>query len=833
MSMVFPGRLDYETVIKRLDIFASDSSIKTGRVIMRRDGLFPQIYSGGRAVVFPVLIGDEKFAIKCWIQALGALAERYKFISSLIQESRPPYLIDSIYREDELLFDGTRYPVLQMRWSESETLKEWITSNVNNSGHLVKMASNFLDITIDMHKLKMSHGDLQHENILVNSNCEITLVDYDSIYLPGLDHLDDEIKGLPGFQHSSRARQLKASAKSDYLSEYAIYISLMALSERPDLWEAAKNYNRLLFSQEDINNPKASELFGSIRSIKSLSDLIDAFESQCLCSTLNDISPLESVIPARNSSIPTTKKSESQSSQQKSETQPQPKAFGKASDLRNAKGWHGARGSKSEWSFERLISKSNEKAEADQSRMAASSVESTNEFNDRPKTIVSTLGHAVTGSLYGVKINTGLISVSFEGTFLRFSCQPFDGNIGSEILLSKSKINRWRRVNSSIELYVTSFDFIVVSSLDSACLESIKKIAQGLELAKIALADNSEASEHAYNDDIISSAHGSSHPRSIPISSPTKAEEEPLHIRKFSYSSIQDIAYCTGKSSFAVEVVADLLQVKPPFSLVEADRIAGKLVGYPSIRRAYDRVRCSSDLLRRSSKREEDSGESPVALDSPSNPTASNTYNHHGKSYGGHMYYTYSPPQTEIEPSMQSSSARQFSYSSIQDIAYCTGRSSYEVENAAKSFGISPPFALFEADRIAEILVGDPSIRKAYEKIRCSPDSPKTSSSKKQNPVDIQIASSSSSSSSKSAVSTSSNDCFVATAIYGTADHPDLSSLRLYRDTFLKSSSVGRIFIYCYYRVGPYIAHAIERSGLSPILRPLMSFIVHIVTSRK
>lgn len=49
--------------------------------------------------------------------------------------------------------------------------------------------------------------------------------------------------------------------------------------------------------------------------------------------------------------------------------------------------------------------------------------------------------------------------------------------------------------------------------------------------------------------------------------------------------------------------------------------------------------------------------------------------------------------------------------------------------------------------------------------------------------------------------------CFVATATYQDAMHPDVVLLRDFRDKFLRKSVFGRIFIAFYYKVGPYLAY--------------------------
>jgi len=52
----------------------------------------------------------------------------------------------------------------------------------------------------------------------------------------------------------------------------------------------------------------------------------------------------------------------------------------------------------------------------------------------------------------------------------------------------------------------------------------------------------------------------------------------------------------------------------------------------------------------------------------------------------------------------------------------------------------------------------------------------------------------------------SSGGCFVATAVYGSYDHPSVVGLRRFRDERLGVSYTGRAFIRAYYRFGPALA---------------------------
>jgi hypothetical protein len=338
MPLIFPSRSDYEVAIRHLDKFTSDARLSSAQVQMQTNGAFPQIYSGGRAVVFPVTVKSTKYALKCWIQNLGDLAVRYEYIHDFLSNRRPSFMLKSSYLGDEMLVNGRRYPVLLMEWSDSLTLKDWINFNISNSSSLLSLAQSFVEVTKEMHALYFSHGDLQHENILVDENMNLILVDYDSIFIPGLENLRDEIKGLPGFQHRSRLSLEFCSPIADYFSEYIIYLSLYGLAKKPKLWEKAKNHNRLLFSDDDIQNPHTSSIIRELQDIPDLREVLDAFLRNCQSESLDKIIPI--VEPLGLASSPTA------SSQQK------PLHIVIPSDLKNFSLWNPNQiSSSSEWNF--------------------------------------------------------------------------------------------------------------------------------------------------------------------------------------------------------------------------------------------------------------------------------------------------------------------------------------------------------------------------------------------------------------------------------------------------------------------------------------------------
>lgn len=58
----------------------------------------------------------------------------------------------------------------------------------------------------------------------------------------------------------------------------------------------------------------------------------------------------------------------------------------------------------------------------------------------------------------------------------------------------------------------------------------------------------------------------------------------------------------------------------------------------------------------------------------------------------------------------------------------------------------------------------------------------------------------------------SSSGCFVATAVYGSYDHPAVLVLRAFRDRGLMPFVWGRLFVRTYYSVGPWLAAVVRRS---------------------
>jgi hypothetical protein len=76
----------------------------------------------------------------------------------------------------------------------------------------------------------------------------------------------------------------------------------------------------------------------------------------------------------------------------------------------------------------------------------------------------------------------------------------------------------------------------------------------------------------------------------------------------------------------------------------------------------------------------------------------------------------------------------------------------------------------------------------------------------------------------------STSNCFIATAAFGTAMEPEVITLRRFRDTTLNKYSIGRLFVRTYYRLSPPVAKFIaKRPVLRALARGILKPVIRIV----
>lgn len=289
-----------ETAVKNSDIFIKIPELNGAVARKKKDGsLFK--YVGGFNVVFQLEHQNKKWAFRVWHVPMGEHSERYRKISKYLSEKKLPYFADFIYDEKGILVNGTLYDTIRMEWLEGKLLKEYIDENLSNKNKLNKLAEDFLEMCKALRENKISHGDLQEGNVLIDKKGNIKLVDYDSVCIPAIEGQKELVTGLKGYQHPSRFKGGKASLKADYFSELVVYLSIIALSENNNLWikYQVKDTQYLLFTENDFDNFENSSIYQDLQklsnSVKSLTRILGNYLSK---SSYLNLYPIEHYITA-------------------------------------------------------------------------------------------------------------------------------------------------------------------------------------------------------------------------------------------------------------------------------------------------------------------------------------------------------------------------------------------------------------------------------------------------------------------------------------------------------------------------------------------------------
>lgn len=296
--MLYPSRTEYNLAIKYLDRFVLAPPFQGGKA-HRIAGNKLRAYSGGHSRVYPIQVGQKTLALRCWIADIGKAKERYRKIKTYLDANPLPYFVDFGYIEKGIAVNGKIYPIIYMEWIDGLRLNKFLDQNINDTGILLQVAAEFQEMVEILHQKRISHGDFQEGNILIQrhgSSLALKLIDYDSLFVPSLQGWPEEIVGLPTYQHPKRAYSKQLSEKSDFFSELVIYLSLCAYAEEPSLWKMEQE-QKMLFSEEDFIHPEHSSIFKYLRSLSpKVRYLAAKLEEFCLQSDLNQLSPLEQVL---------------------------------------------------------------------------------------------------------------------------------------------------------------------------------------------------------------------------------------------------------------------------------------------------------------------------------------------------------------------------------------------------------------------------------------------------------------------------------------------------------------------------------------------------------
>lgn len=271
----FPSGGQYLQALYNTSVAFQDPVLRGGDPAVDPLGM-PKAISGNFASVFTICGTDgRRWAVKCFTRYVGDQAVRYQQISKTLRGIASPWKVDFEYLTDGVLCEGTWYPVLKMEWIEATGLLPFVEAHLGDPGALADLARKFENLVHDLSRNGIAHGDLQHGNILVTPSGELKLIDYDGMFVPGLDALGASELGHANYQSPLRTAT-HWGPEIDRFSSWVIYASLRALALEPGLWPMlhAQGDEALLFHKGDFSDPDNSR----VRSLLTISSVPEVRE---------------------------------------------------------------------------------------------------------------------------------------------------------------------------------------------------------------------------------------------------------------------------------------------------------------------------------------------------------------------------------------------------------------------------------------------------------------------------------------------------------------------------------------------------------------------------
>ena len=246
----------------------------------------PYRSSGAFAVVFKMK--DEQtgkcYALKCFTEEQEGRAEAYLQIADELEFVDSSYITSVKYLDKEIFVDSSceedEFPVLLMDWIDGETMENYIAENYQDNYAMAMLCYRFCKMAAWLRSQPFAHGDIKPDNIMVRPDGNLTLVDYDGMFVPAMKGQKSPTIGTKDFSHPLRTVDDFNETIDDFALA-SIALSLKAISLRPSLLDEYGGADRLLFSVEDYRDLSKSKV------VVSLSELLGDTDLRLLYSLFN------------------------------------------------------------------------------------------------------------------------------------------------------------------------------------------------------------------------------------------------------------------------------------------------------------------------------------------------------------------------------------------------------------------------------------------------------------------------------------------------------------------------------------------------------------------
>ena len=232
----------------------------------------PYRSSGAFAVVFKMK--DEQtgkcYALKCFTEEQEGRAEAYRQIADELEFVDSTYITSVKYLEKEIFVDSSceeaEFPVLLMDWIDGETMETYIAENNQDNYAMAMLCYRFCKMAAWLRSQPFAHGDIKPDNIMVRPDGNLSLVDYDGMFVPAMKGQKSPTIGTKDFSHPLRIVDDFNETIDDFALA-SIALSLKAISMNSTLLDTYGASDRLLFSESDYRTPSSSKAISALQDL--------------------------------------------------------------------------------------------------------------------------------------------------------------------------------------------------------------------------------------------------------------------------------------------------------------------------------------------------------------------------------------------------------------------------------------------------------------------------------------------------------------------------------------------------------------------------------------
>ena len=232
----------------------------------------PYRSSGAFAVVFKMK--DEQtgkcYALKCFTEEQEGRAEAYRQIADELEFVDSSYITSVKYLDKEIFVDSSceedEFPVLLMDWIDGETMENYIAENYQDNYAMAMLCYRFCKMAAWLRSQPFAHGDIKPDNIMVRPDGNLTLVDYDGMFVSAMKGQKSPTIGTKDFSHPLRTVDDFDESIDDFALA-SIALSLKAISMNSKLLDTYGASDRLLFSENDYRNPSNSKVISALQEL--------------------------------------------------------------------------------------------------------------------------------------------------------------------------------------------------------------------------------------------------------------------------------------------------------------------------------------------------------------------------------------------------------------------------------------------------------------------------------------------------------------------------------------------------------------------------------------